>query len=41
MAWRRKGIETPKIDFWRFPGGKAIEFYEYCDTARVITAAGG
>jgi ketosteroid isomerase-like protein len=31
--------ETPKVDFWRFRDGKAVEFYEYYDTARVIAAA--
>jgi ketosteroid isomerase-like protein len=34
-----KRAETPKVDFWRFKGGKAIEFYEYFDTAHVIDAA--
>jgi ketosteroid isomerase-like protein len=32
-------METPKIDFWRFKDGKAIEFYEYFDTACVAAAA--
>ena len=31
-----KIVETPKVDFWRFRDGKAVEFYEYYDTARVI-----
>ncbi|MHC2867436.1 ketosteroid isomerase-like protein [Bradyrhizobium diazoefficiens] len=31
--------ETPKLDFWRFKDGKAIEFYEYFDTACVVAAA--
>ena len=31
--------ETPKIDFWRFKDGKAVEFYEYFDTASVFAAA--
>jgi uncharacterized protein len=43
MAWRHKKtgktVETPKVDFWRFRDGKAVEFYEYYDTARVIAAA--
>ena len=43
MAWRNKHtgktVETPKVDFWRFRDGKAVEFYEYYDTARVIAAA--
>jgi hypothetical protein len=42
-AWRNKRTgrtaETPKVDFWRFRDGKAVEFYEYYDTARVIAAA--
>ena len=45
MAWRNKRtgkeVETPKIDFWRFRGGKVVEFYEYYDTARTIAAASG
>jgi ketosteroid isomerase-like protein len=44
-AWRNKrtgkSVDTPKVDFWRFRDGKAVEFYEYYDTARVIAAAGG
>jgi len=43
MAWRNKRtgqeVETPKVDFWRFRSGKAVEFYEYYDTARVVAAA--
>ena len=42
-AWRNKKTgkvaETPKIDFWRFRDGKAVEYYEYYDTARVFAAA--
>ncbi|MDB5503849.1 MAG: hypothetical protein JWR89_3751 [Tardiphaga sp.] len=42
-AWknRRTGkvAESPKVDFWRFRNGKAIEFYEYFDTAHVAAAA--
>jgi ketosteroid isomerase-like protein len=42
-AWRNKHtgkqFETPKADFWRFRDGKAIEFYEYYDTARIFAAA--
>jgi ketosteroid isomerase-like protein len=42
-AWRNKRngqeVETPKVDFWRFRDGKAVEFYEYYDTARVVAAA--
>jgi ketosteroid isomerase-like protein len=44
-AWRNKktgkAVETPKIDFWRFRDGKAVEYYEYYDTARVFAAASG
>lgn len=43
VAWRNKRtgkeVQTPKIDFWRFRGGKAVEFYEYFDTARAFAAA--
>jgi hypothetical protein len=28
-----KVVSTPKVDSWRFVGGKAVEFYEYYDTA--------
>lgn len=42
-AWTNKRTgkiaETPKVDFWRFKDGKAIEFYEYFDTACVAAAA--
>jgi ketosteroid isomerase-like protein len=42
-AWRNKrtgkAADTPKVDFWRFRDGKAVEFYEYFDTARVFAAA--
>jgi ketosteroid isomerase-like protein len=34
-----KTMETPKVDFWRFRDGKAVEFYEYFDTAAVAAAA--
>ena len=33
-----KVASTPKADAWRFEGGKAIEFYEYFDTAQVHAA---
>jgi ketosteroid isomerase-like protein len=43
VAWRNKATgriaETPKVDVWRFRDGKAVEFAEYYDTARVIEAA--
>jgi uncharacterized protein len=35
----KKTAETPKVDYWRFRDGKAIEFYEYFDTAGVAAAA--
>ena len=42
-AWRHKrtgkSVDTPKVDFWRFKDGKAVEFYEYFDTARAVAAA--
>jgi ketosteroid isomerase-like protein len=42
-AWRHKrtgkAVDTPKVDFWRFRDGKAVEFYEYFDTARAMAAA--
>jgi uncharacterized protein len=42
-AWTNKKTgkiaETPKVDFWRFRNGKAVEFYEYFDTAHVAAAA--
>lgn len=42
-AWRHrrsgKTFATPKVDFWRFRNGKAIEFFEYFDTAGALQAA--
>jgi ketosteroid isomerase-like protein len=42
-AWTNKqtgkSVETPKVDYWRFKDGKAVEFFEYFDTAEVIKAA--
>ena len=41
-AWRHrktgKKVETPKLDWWRFRDGQAIEYYEYFDTARAFAA---
>jgi ketosteroid isomerase-like protein len=38
-SWRYKRtgkvVSTPKADSWRFAGGKAIEFFEYYDTAQL------
>jgi ketosteroid isomerase-like protein len=44
-AWTHKRtgniVDTPKVDVWRFDSeGKAIEFFEYYDTAALLTAAG-
>jgi ketosteroid isomerase-like protein len=41
-AWRNrhtgKVVKTPKADSWRFANGKAVEFYEFFDTAQVHAA---
>jgi ketosteroid isomerase-like protein len=41
-AWRYKKtgkvVWTNKADSWRFAGGKAVEFFEYYDTAQVQAA---
>jgi uncharacterized protein len=41
-SWRfrktGKVVMTPKVDSWRFANGKAVEFYEYYDTAQVQAA---
>jgi ketosteroid isomerase-like protein len=41
-AWKFKKtgkvVWTPKVDSWRFADGKAVEFYEYYDTAQVHSA---
>jgi ketosteroid isomerase-like protein len=41
-AWRyRKNgrvVATPKADSWRFQNGKAVEFYEFFDTAQLRDA---
>ena len=41
-SWRAKQsgtvVSTPKVDSWRFANGKAVEFYEYFDTAQVMLA---
>jgi hypothetical protein len=36
-----KVVWTNKVDSWRFEGGKAIEFFEYFDTAQVHAAVVG
>lgn len=42
-AWkhRRSGktVSTPKADFFRFRGGKIVEFFEFYDTAAALDAA--
>ena len=41
-SWRAmaggKVVSTPKADVWRFANGKAVEFYEFFDTAQVVAA---
>jgi ketosteroid isomerase-like protein len=41
-SWRFKRtgkvVSTPKADSWRFADGKAVEFYEYYDTAQLRDA---
>ena len=41
-AWRfrktGKVVWTQKADSWRFDNGKAVEFYEFYDTAQVLAA---
>jgi len=41
-SWRAKGsgqvVSTPKADSWRFADGKAVEFYEFFDTAQMMMA---
>ena len=41
-AWRYrktgKVVWTPKADSWRFENGKAIEYFEFYDTAQVLAA---
>jgi len=42
-AWTNKATgktcDTPKVDVWRFDAGRAVEFFEYYDTARLLAAA--
>lgn len=41
-TWRYKRtgkvVSTPKADAWRFAAGKAVEYFEYYDTAQVHAA---
>jgi len=43
VEWRnratRKAARTRKVDVWRFRDGRAVEFEEFYDTARVFAAA--
>lgn len=34
-----KTVETRKVDIWRFEDGRAVEFHEYYDTAKLYAAA--
>jgi uncharacterized protein len=38
--YKRNGkvVSTPKADSWRFASGKAVEFYEFYDTAQLRDA---
>lgn len=42
-AWTNKATgktcDTPKVDVWRFHEGRAVEFFEYYDTAKLLAAA--
>jgi ketosteroid isomerase-like protein len=44
-AWRYKKtgkvVWTNKADSWRFAGGKAVEYFEFYDTAQVHAAVAG
>ena len=44
-AWQNKRTNkvcsTPKMDYWKFREGKAVEYFEYYDTAGVHAAATG
>ena len=44
-SWRFKKngrvVSTPKADAWRFSNGKAVEFFEYFDTAQLRDAVSG
>lgn len=33
-----KVVKSPKADFWRFEGGKAVDFYEFYDTLQAASA---
>ena len=42
ITWRFKKtgkvVSTPKADVWRLANGKAVEYFEYYDTAQVHAA---
>jgi hypothetical protein len=42
ISWRFKKtgkvVTTPKVDVWKMSGGKAVEYFEYYDTAQVHAA---
>ena len=42
ISWRFKKtgkvVSTPKADVWKMSGGKALEYFEYFDTAQVHAA---
>jgi ketosteroid isomerase-like protein len=42
-SWRNKRtgkiVLTPKVDIWRMKDGKAVQFSEFYDTAKLIAAA--
>jgi hypothetical protein len=44
-SWRYKSngkvVTTAKADSWRFADGRAVEFYEYFDTAQLRDAVAG
>jgi ketosteroid isomerase-like protein len=45
VTWQNKRtgkvFSSAKMDYWRFCDGKAVEFFEVCDTAGIQAAASG
>jgi ketosteroid isomerase-like protein len=45
VVWQNKRtgkvFSSVKMDYWRFRDGKAVEFFEACDTAGIRAAASG
>lgn len=43
MEWinkkTNKPVKSPKLDYWRMKDGKAVEYYEFFDTAQAMAAA--